>query len=81
MGLKSTNLLTVVNLPARVTGVVVWTSSVVVKNNVVDLVVLIVVVEVVEVEFIVEELDDKIFVVNSSLICCFCFSLRICNLC
>ena len=55
-----------------------WTSSVVVKNNVVDLVVLIVVVEV---EFIVEELDDKIFVVNSSLICCFCFSLRICNLC
>ena len=81
MGLKSTNLLTVVNLPARVTGVVVWTSSVVVKNNVVDLVVLIVVVEVVEVEFIVEELDDKIFVVNGSLVWCFCFSLRICNLC
>ena len=52
-----------------------------VKNNVVDLVVLIVVVEVVEVEFIVEELDDKIFVVNGCLVCCFCFSLRICNLC
>ena len=81
MGLKSTNLLTVVNLPARVTGVVVWTSSVVVKNNVVDLVVLIVEVEVVEVEFMVEELDDKIFVVNGCLVCCFCFSLRICNLC
>ena len=52
-----------------------------VKNNVVDLVVLIVVVEVVEVEFIVEELDGKIFVTNGSLVCCFCFSLRICNLC
>ena len=52
-----------------------------VKNNVVDSVVLIVEVEVVKVEFMVEELDDKIFVVNGFVVCCFRFFLRICNLC
>ena len=60
-----------------------WSSSVVVKYKVVDIVVWIVEVVDVEVivEFIVEELDDKIFVVNGSVVCFFCFPLRIFNRC